>query len=143
MKELEELFSLLEEGTSPYQVVSHTDGLFKKGRIFWTFLWRAMGSYSGRKILCKPPWLHDLCIYDAGAGRADGGYPHSGGAHRLPVSQDQTESRCKERFIRRGQCGSIRRSDLKYLAGPSAQRSRPCGGKERGDLKTGYPLCGS
>ena len=34
MKELEELFSLLEEGTSPYQVVSHTEDYLKKAGFF-------------------------------------------------------------------------------------------------------------
>ncbi len=34
MKELEELFSLLEDGTSPYQVVSHTEDYLKKAGFF-------------------------------------------------------------------------------------------------------------
>ena len=81
MKELEELFSLLEEGTSPYQVVSHTEDYLKKAGFFGLSFGEPWDLTLGEKYYVNHHGSTIFAFTIAGAGRADGGYPHSGGAH--------------------------------------------------------------
>lgn len=124
MTETQILFDLLEKEFLRHMQWVHVK---KTDRCrFWSgWLRYGMELKSGRKICGKSSWNDIVCIHiTAELEWQRACDPHCSSTYRFPMLKDQTVLRYSDKRIRTGECGSLRRRNLKYMARPSTRCSR-------------------
>lgn len=125
MTETEILFDLLEKGISPAHAVSAcekrlTDAGFEVVDYGTAWNLKAGGKYV---INHHETTLFAFTLPQNWSDREPAN-PHCSSTYRFPMLKDQTVLRYSDKRIRTGECGSLRRRNLKYMARPSTRCSR-------------------